>query len=151
MSNTSCTVDMIFSDVTALGDATETNNGSVLSTNSLFKAKTSQKNYGTMELNQFVLNGSKSILPVSPADIAFWSANRSNAACLFSTNPVFTSTFTTTHTSSGITLTFIDDYPIEIRVTWYTVAGNQISQKTFYPDSLEYYCRNQVQYYGKIS
>ena len=75
MSNTSCTVDMIFSDVTALGDATETNNGSVLSTNSLFKTKTLQKNYGTMELNQFVLNGSKSILPVSPADIAFWSAS----------------------------------------------------------------------------
>lgn len=151
MSNTSCTVDMIFSDVTALGDATETNNGSVLSTNSLFKTKTSQKNYGTMELNQFVLNGSKSILPVSPADIAFWSANKSNAACLFYTNPVFTSTFTTTHTSAGITLTFIDDYPIEIKVTWYTVAGSQIAQKTFYPDSLEYYCKNQVQYYGKIT
>ena len=71
MSTTNCIVDMVFADVTALADAAETNNGSVLSTNSLFKAQTAQSDYGTMELNQFILDGSKEILPTSPSDIAF--------------------------------------------------------------------------------
>ena len=150
MSTTNCIVDMVFADVTALADAAETNNGSVLSTNSLFKAQTAQSDYGTMELNQFILDGAKEILPVSPSDIAFWSSVQSGADCTFSTNPLFTSTFTTTHTSSGITLTFTGDYPVEIKVTWYSIAGSKLAQKTFYPDSLEYYCQNQVQYYGKI-
>lgn len=150
MSTTNCIVDMVFADVTALADAAETNNGSVLSTNSLFKAQTAQSDYGTMELNQFILDGSKEILPTSPSDIAFWSSVQSGADCTFTTNPLFTSTFTTTHTSSGITLTFADDYPVEIKITWYSIAGSKLAQKTFYPDSLEYYCQNQVQYYGKI-
>ena len=150
MSTTNCIVDMVFADVTALADAAETNNGSVLSTNSLFKAQTAQSDYGTMELNQFILDGTNEILPVSPSDIAFWSSVQSGADCTFSTNPLFTSTFTTTHTSSGITLTFTGDYPVEIKVTWYSIAGSKLAQKTFYPDSLEYYCQNQVQYYGKI-
>jgi len=61
---TKTTASMIFSDVEALGDATETNNGSVLSSNGLFKTKTSQADYGTLELNQFILDGSKTIIPV---------------------------------------------------------------------------------------
>lgn len=151
MSVTSCNVDMTFADVTALADATETNNGSILSTNSLFKEKTAVDGYGTMELNQFVLDGEKAIMPDSPTNIAYWSEYHSNADCKFTVDPIFTIAFTTTHTSSGITLTFQDDYPVEILVTWFTVAGTKICAKTFYPDSLVYYCRNQTTLYGKIT
>lgn len=148
---TYCRAEMKFIDVTALADAsvtTDDNQG--IGSVELFADQTEQKGYGTFELNQFILDGSKSVLPDNPNDIAFWSEALSKAECTFETNPKITITFKEQHTSAAITLYFEDDPPAELKITWYTIAGTKLITETFYPDSLIYVCNNQVQNYGKI-
>ena len=116
----------------------------------LFQNQTDQNDYGTFELNQFVLDGSKDILSDNPADIAFWNDTLSKADCTFETNPKITITFQEQHTSSAITLYFEDEFPAELKITWYTSAGTKLVTETFYPDSLIYVCNQQIQNYGKV-
>jgi hypothetical protein len=142
---------MKFIDVTALADAsvtTDDNQG--IGSVGLFADQTEQSDYGTFELNQFILDGSKSLLPENPNDIAFWSAALSKDGCTFETNPKITITFKEQHTSAAITLYFEDEPPAELKITWYTIAGTKLITETFYPNSLIYVCNNQVQNYGKI-
>lgn len=152
MSRTYCIADMKFTDVTALSDAmvTTTDNQSI-GDMEIFKAETNQAAYGTFELNQFVLDGNKSVLPDNPQDIAFWNKNLSKDDCTFEINPKITITFTGNHTSAGITLYFADDYPTELKITWYTLAGSKLCTKVFAPNSVVYCCVNQVENYGKIT
>lgn len=143
--------EMKFIDVTALSDASPSSEDNQTVGNlELFAEQTAQASYGTMELNQFVLDGSKEELPEVPADIAFWSAEKSNSDCAFESNPAIEITFTKPHTSSGLTLYFAEEYPAELKVTWYDVNGVKIIEKTFCPDDLRYICKNQVQNYGKL-
>lgn len=148
---TYCRAEMKFIDVTALADAsvtTDDNQG--IGSIELFAEQTEQKSYGTFELNQFILDGSKSVLPENPNDIAFWSEALSKDGCTFETNPKITITFKEQHTSAAITLYFEDEPPAELKITWYTIAGTKLITETFYPDSLIYVCNTQVQNYGKI-
>ena len=148
---TYCRAEMKFIDVTALADAAVTtdDNQSICSVG-LFADQTKQSDYGTFELNQFILDGSKSVLPENPNDIAFWSEALSKDGCTFETNPKITITFKEQHTSAAITLYFEDEPPAELKITWYTIAGTKLITETFYPDSLIYVCNTQVQNYGKI-
>nr|UWG87605.1 MAG: late control gene D protein [Bacteriophage sp.] len=142
---------MKFIDVTALADAsvtTDDNQG--IGSIELFAEQTEQKSYGTFELNQFVLDGSKSVLTENPKDIAFWNDALSKEDCTFETDPKITVTFQEQHTSAAITLYFEDEPTAELKITWYTIAGTKLITETFYPDSLIYVCNNQVQNYGKI-
>jgi hypothetical protein len=142
---------MKFIDVTALSDATvTTNDNQSIGSVELFSDQTKQSDYGTFELNQFILDGSKSMLPENPNDIAFWSEALSKDGCTFETNPKITITFKEQHTSAAITLYFEDDPPAELKITWYTISGTKLITETFYPDSLIYVCNTQVQNYGKI-
>lgn len=148
---TYCRAEMKFIDVTALADAsvtTDDNQG--IGSIELFAEQTEQKSYGTFELNQFVLDGSKSVLTENPKDIAFWNDALSKEDCTFETDPKITVTFQEPHTSAAITLYFEDEPPAELKITWYTIAGTKLITETFYPDSLIYVCNNQVQNYGKI-
>lgn len=148
---TYCRAEMKFIDVTALADAsvtTDDNQG--IGSIELFAEQTEQKSYGTFELNQFVLDGSKSVLTENPKDIAFWNDALSKEDCTFETDPKITVTFQEQHTSAAITLYFEDEPPAELKITWYTIAGTKLITETFYPDSLIYVCNNQVQNYGKI-
>lgn len=148
---TYCRAEMKFIDVTALADAsvtTDDNQG--IGSIELFAEQTEQKSYGTFELNQFVLDGSKSVLTENPKDIAFWNDALSKEDCTFETDPKITVTFQEQHTSAAITLYFEDEPPAELKITWYTIAGTKLVTETFYPDSLIYVCNNQVQNYGKI-
>lgn len=148
---TYCRAEMKFIDVTALADASvTTDNNQSIGSVGLFADQTNQSDYGTFELNQFILDGSKSVLPENPNDIAFWSEELSKADCTFETNPKITITFKEQHTSAAITLYFEDEPPAELKITWYTIAGTKLITETFYPDSLIYVCNNQVQNYGKI-
>ena len=151
MSRTYCRAEMKFIDVTALSDATvTTDDNQSIGSIGLFQNQTDQNDYGTFELNQFVLDGSKDILSDNPADIAFWNDTLSKEDCTFETNPKITITFQEQHTSSAITLYFEDEPPAELKITWYTIAGTKLITETFYPDSLIYVCNTQVQNYGKI-
>ena len=148
---TYCRAEMKFIDVTALADAsvtTDDNQG--IGSVGLFADQTKQSDYGTFELNQFILDGSKSVLPENPNDIAFWSEALSKDGCTFETNPKITITFKEQHTSAAITLYFEDETPAELKITWYTIAGTKLVTETFYPDSIIYVCNTQVQNYGKI-
>lgn len=148
---TYCKAEMKFIDVTALADASpSTEDNQSLGNVELFEAEHRQAEYGTTELNQFVLSGDKTILPDAPEDIAFWSDAQSKEDCTFESNPKVTVQFTAQHSSAGITLYFADDYPAELMITWYTVTGIKLISKTFYPDSLVYVCDNPVQNYGRI-
>lgn len=148
---TYCRAEMKFIDVTALADATvTTNDNQGIGSVGLFAEQTALSDYGTFELNQFILDGSKSVLPENPNNIAFWSEALSNDSCTFETNPKITITFKEQHSSAAITLYFEDEPPAELKITWYTVAGTKLVTETFYPDSLIYVCNTQVQNYGKI-
>lgn len=148
---TYCRAEMKFIDVTALSDATvTTDDNQGIGSVGLFAEQTNQSDYGTFELNQFILDGSKSVLPENPNDIAFWSEALSKADCTFETNPKITITFKEQHTSSAITLYFEDEFPAELKITWYTSAGTKLVTETFYPDSLIYVCNQQIQNYGKV-
>lgn len=148
---TYCRAEMKFIDVTALSDATvTTDDNQSIGSIGLFQNQTDQNDYGTFELNQFVLDGSKDILSDNPADIAFWNDTLSKADCTFETNPKITITFQEQHTSSAITLYFEDEFPAELKITWYTSAGTKLVTETFYPDSLIYVCNQQIQNYGKV-
>lgn len=148
---TYCRAEMKFIDVTALADTsvtTDDNQG--IGSIELFAEQTEQKSYGTFELNQFVLDGSKSVLTENPKDIAFWNDALSKEDCTFETDPKITVTFQEQHTSAAITLYFEDEPPAELKITWYTIAGTKLITETFYPDSLIYVCNTQVHNYGKI-
>lgn len=148
---TYCRAEMKFIDVTALADATvTTNDNQGIGSVGLFADQTKQFDYGTFELNQFILDGSKSVLPDNPNNIAFWSEELSKDDCTFETNPKITITFKEQHTSTAITLYFEDEPPAELKITWYTISGTKLVTETFYPDSLIYVCNTQVQNYGKI-
>jgi hypothetical protein len=148
---TYCRAEMKFIDVTALADAAvTTNDNQGIGSVGLFANQTASSDYGTFELNQFILNGSKSVLLDNPNDIAFWSDVLSKDGCTFETNPKITITFKEQHTSAAITLYFEDEPPAELKITWYTIAGTKLVAETFYPDSLIYVCNTQVQNYGKI-
>ena len=61
-----------------------------------------------------------------------------------------TITFRHSISSAGITLYFADEHPAELTITWYTLSGSKLDQKTFYPDNLVYACVHQVANYGKV-
>ena len=68
---------MKFIDVTALSDASVAtdDNQSIGNLESL-EVETDQADYGTFELNQFVLDGNKNVMPDLPGDIVFWSVEQ---------------------------------------------------------------------------
>lgn len=148
---TYCKAEMKFIDVTALSDASpSTDDNQSIGNIELFEAEHQQEAYGTTEWNQFLLSGEKSILSDDPEDIAFWSAEQSLDDCTFESNPKLAVQFTAQHSSAAITLYFEDEYPAELRITWYTMSGIKLISKMFYPDGLVYVCDNQVQNYGRI-
>ncbi len=118
---------------------------------SLFHEDGRQAAYGTMELNQFVLDGSRKIFPLEqPADVPYWSDEKSDIKGLYVKNPMLEVSFSKVHSSIGLSLYFAEDIPAEIMVTWYTLYGSKLDSATFYPDSKEYFCKHHVQNYGKI-
>lgn len=151
MPRTYADVELKFIDVTALSDAQEaTENNQSIGNIGLLKKETKTSLYATLELNQFILDGSRQEMPYTPTDIVFWSNTQSKTDRKFTVNPTITVTFTENHTSAGITLYFDDIYPSEVKITWYQLDGTKIISKTFQPDSLTYFCRNQVTNYGKV-
>lgn len=148
MRKTSVSAKMRFIDVTALGDATpSSSDNQQLGNFSNLKKETRQLEYGTYELNQFVLDGSKRIIDQG-RDITFWSKEKSDDDCNISAQ--ITVTFSEQHTSNGITLYFVEEYPRELMVEWYSLAGTKLEAVTFYPDELSFFCKKTVQNYGKI-
>ena len=69
---------MKFIDVTALSDASvATDDNQSIGNLKFLEVETDQADYGTFELNQFVLDGNKNVMPDLPGDIVFWSVEQS--------------------------------------------------------------------------
>ena len=152
MRKTYCKAHMTFVDVTALADSIPSSaSNQDIADITLLKDKVAAQDYGTLELNQFILDGTKQIIAESTNDIVYMSDSMSDEECLFTENPVIVFEFTQNHTSAGITLDFGYGYPAEITVTWYTLKNEKLIAKTFYPDATTFVCRNQVENYGKIT
>lgn len=148
---TYCAASLEMVDVTALEDAKVTAKENISFGNILlFQEKGVQKEYGTMELNQFVLDGTKDIMPESPEDVAFWSSEKSNEQCEFLKEQIIDVEFSRQHSSEGITFFFAGRYPAELSITWYAINGMKISEEKFYPDSQKYFCQIPAMNYGKL-
>lgn len=150
MPYTNCKAHMEFIDTTAVADgvASSQDNAEIGSLE-LLKQEKSYPAYAIPDLNRFLLDGSREVLDAE-SRLPFVSDMVSGGDCFFAVAPVLTVTFTTVHTSAGITLNFVDDYPTEIRITWYDLESVKWIKRTFYPDGLKFFCRHQVENYGRV-
>lgn len=142
-----------FIDVTALEDS-RVSSGTVkgFADPELLKEGICQADYATLELNQFLLDGSKEIFPeVSPEDVPYWSSGISGRDSVFSESPALQVYFTEAHSSVGITLYFSGEAPGTVRITWYTLYGTELETVEFHPASRECFCSHNVRNYGGLS
>lgn len=144
--------DFNFIDVTAQADSNPVSTVvKAFSNMKLFYEDVRQPPYGTMELNQFVLDGSREIFQAEPPeDVPYWSDELSDDTCEYAVNPTLEINFSKAHSSIGLTLYFAEDIPAEINITWYTLLGTKLYDQTFFPDAKKYFCECQVENYGKI-
>ena len=152
MRKTEFYVDYNLYDTTALEDGTpESTANAAFADIDLLKENPDAGVYATLEHNFFVLDGGREEFPDAPDDLAYFSAGQSGDTGEFSQGQSVTVQFTENHTSIGITLHFLEEYPLELKIEWYDLAGAKKAEATFYPDSLDYFCENQVEEYGKIA
>lgn len=151
MPYTNCKAHMEFIDTTAVADsAVSSQDNAVMGCLELLKQEDTYPSYAIPDLNSFLLDGSREILN-QDSSLPFISCEVSDSRCVFPDAPKLEVIFKTPHTSAGITMRFEDDYPAEIRITWYDLSGPKLIAKTFYPDRLIFFCRNQVDNYGKVT
>lgn len=152
MSMTGFLVEYQLFDTTALADGVEDAKGFNQPFANLPRIKKNKKpaDYGTLEQNFFLLDGSLSELPDAPEDLVYFSNVASEEDGYFAVNPKLRVNFTENHTSIGLTLHFSQDHPQEIRIRWYDLSGTQISVADFSVDSSDYFARNQVEEYGAV-
>lgn len=144
-------VDYDLYDTTAIEDAQEsTGSNAAFGNISLVKEDVLTPTYATLEHNFFVLDGSRQEMPDNPSDVVYFSSALSDTNGYFSSEQAIDIKFTAKHSSIGITLHFMEFYPLEVEITWFDLFGIFKSQKTFYPDSLDYFCHNRVEEYGGL-
>lgn len=144
-------------DVTASEDAQyqTSQKQSWNSAESQLKQGGTSKNYATLEMNDFVLDGSAEFFPDNPGDEFFgwWSRDLSGADGVFSNPPVLTVNFTEKHSSMGITIYFPDspnEWAGSLNIKWYDGIGNILNSKDFYPDKAIYFCEQSVTDFEKV-
>lgn len=108
--------------------------------------------YATLEDDFFLLDGSFSLFPDNPSgmDFGYWSQNMSGSDSSFANPPTLEISFTKQHTSAGLTLYFLPDFPVLINIQWLTLGGALIISKDFQPDTFDYFCDCAVEDFGKI-
>lgn len=158
-------------DTTALQDAREsTGSNSDFADINKIKENIPARKYATLEHNFFVLDGSMEEFPDEPDDIVYFSKDfvQQNENNWYAGTELYAGDdldgpvhethkkqtiviqFSENHTSYGITLYFANEYPLEIEIAWFDLAGIVKSRKRFFPDALVYFCKNQVEEYGRI-
>ena len=124
MEYTEITLDLI--DVTAKDDSTpaSTDIQTFADTGQLKRDDLTVPDYATLEENFFLLDGDKMLFPDTPAviDFGYWSWSMSGADCSFETPPALEISFLEQHTSAGLTLHFLPDFPALVNIQWYTAG-----------------------------
>lgn len=146
-------------DVTARGDSapscTTAKPFCNLGRDLLLESVPSQNKYGTLESEQWLMDGSFAFFPKVPEQYfwGLWSATQSDKSGVFADPPVLDITFTQDHSSSGLTLHFYsptEDWASRIKIQWFSQDGGLISTALFYPDAVDYYCAKKVENYRRI-
>lgn len=146
-------------DVTARGDSapscTTAKPFCNLGRDLLLESVPSQNKYGTLESEQWLMDGSFAFFPEVPEQYfwGLWSTTQSDKIGVFADPPVLDITFTQDHSSSGLTLHFYsptEDWASRIKIQWFSQDGGLISTALFYPDSVDYYCAKKVENYRRI-
>lgn len=151
MNQTSFEVIYDLKDTTALQDSIpSTMDNQPFATENFLKQNTVFPDYGTLEQDYFLLDGSLPELSDEPEGISFWSSGLSDENGNYQNNPLLTILFSENHTSTGLTFHFVGDLPLQMQVRWYSLDGNMISLKSFQPDNPDYYARNLVENYGRL-
>lgn len=114
------------------------------------KEDISTPDYGTLEKDYFLLNGSMPEMPDTPDDVVFFSSEMSGASGTFTENPLLIITFTENHTSACLTLHFVGDYPLEMKIRWKDGDGNIIEMETYQVDKNKYVAWKQVENYRVV-
>lgn len=146
-------------DVTARGDSapscTTAKPFCNLGRDLLLESVPSQNKYGTLESEQWLMDGSFAFFPEVPEQYfwGLWSTTQSDKSGVFPDPPVLDITFTQDHSSSGLTLHFYsptEDWASRIKIQWFSQDGGLISTALFYPDAVDYYCVKKVENYRRI-
>lgn len=111
--------------------------------------------YGTLEKNQFLLNGEQRFLPDGElTQMGLWSNQMSDKDGNFATPITLEIDFTEVHSSLGLTFVFssvgLGDYCNKLNIKFYNSANEIISNKDFKPNSYYYVCNDNVEKYKKI-
>ena len=114
---------------------------------SMGKEDISSQDYGTLEQDYFLLNGSYPEMPDDPEDVVFFSSEMSGADGSFTENPLLIILFTENHTSACLTFHFVGDYPLEMKIRWIDGDGNVIENGTYQVDQNKYVAWKQVSWY----
>ena len=146
-------------DVTARGDSTPSCTAAKpfcnLGRDLLLESVPSQNKYGTLESEQWLMDGSFAFFPEVPEQYfwGLWSATQSDKSGVFADPPVLDITFTQDHSSSGLTLHFYaptGDWASKLKIQWYGADGGLLASARFTPDAVDFYCAKKVDRYRRI-
>ena len=146
-------------DVTARGDSapscTTAKPFCNLGCDLLLESVPSQNKYGTLEREQWLMDGSFSFFPEVPEQYfwGLWSTTQSDKSGVFADPPVLDITFTQDHSSSGLTLHFYsptEDWASRVKIQWFSQDGGLISTALFQPNAVDYYCAKKIENYRRI-
>lgn len=146
-------VKLVYDDIAVGAD----NDASVSTTDAQSGSQVSQLPFGadfvplvTLEPNQWKLSASRSTK--AGKTLGFLSNQMSGETGEFSAPPKLTVTFDNQYASLGIKLRFdpsTGEYSDNLTIRWY--QGNTLlSEKTFFPDGVDYFCENTVTAFGRV-
>lgn len=108
--------------------------------------------YITLELNNWVLDGTYTPLPIESNTLGYWTDTLTDGNGDFDTHPILTATLNDLFSSTGIQLVFSDkmnDFSSSLNMKWYH-DNSLLAEKDFEPDKSTYLCRGQVESYNKV-
>lgn len=112
------------------------------------------KNYATVELNQWKLDGTYS--GITTDCVPYWSnqvsADEATDGRYYFASPItLTRVFKNKHTSVGMSFIFDNpDYCNHLNIKWYN-DGETVADVDFSPDNSEYYCQCNVELFNKVT
>ena len=114
------------------------------------KEDISAPDYGTLEQDYFLLDGTHPEMPDNPDDVVFFSSEMSGADGTFTDNPLLIILFTENHTSACLTFHFVGAYPLEMKIRWVDGSGNYIEYASYEVDSNKFVAWKQVENYRRL-
>lgn len=113
------------------------------------------KKYGTLEYNQFVLDGTFNLFPDNPSveNFGLWSSSMSDAVGNFANPPKLEFTFAQNHSSLGLTLHFdayCDDHCDHVTVKWFGSDDVLLFSGNYHPNVPMYFAEARVEGYRKV-